>query len=69
MSEIIRNSKLPMYEVAKNYFNALKIDSTPEKSKMITEFEANTLFFQWFNKKDRENVSCMNEFLKKCTES
>ena len=41
------------YHIALDYFNILEHEATNEQIKMINEFKANTLFFEWFKKKNR----------------
>jgi hypothetical protein len=56
------------YHHALQYFDALEIEATPEQKKLVTEFKANTLFFEWFKKKKNkaEERECLEEFIKNC---
>lgn len=54
------------YQRSLNFFDSLMEGDEPEKKRLITEFKANTLFFQWFNKANNMNPHCLQSFIKNC---
>jgi len=54
IKEICKSKDFSHYHYTLQYFDMLNTEANEEQKKLVTEFKANTLFYEWFKKVSKQ---------------